>query len=444
MRSARSVQTRAAEIRHAVARCAVVWLAAAWASGCQIPPPVPDAGDLGVQVYDSVLAACPAPPASSAVQVDTLMHGLEAPWDVTFLPDGGALLTERPGRIRHWSPEEGLDPEPWAVVGGLAGDEVGLMGIVSRTADDGSLEVYASAVFDHTDGSWLIARARGLARRVARMITPTGGQPRSTQVLRFTVGPGHRRVGAPVSLLRVVPVGDLHGGGALSIGPDGLLYLTNGDGADPRRAFDPNSASGKVLRFTLDGAPAPLDPADRVPAVASGIRNSQALGWHPTTSQMILLDHGPSGMPRDGGRVGNDELNVASFGDNLGWPVAAGASRGGGLVGAAVEWTSGIAPAGLAVGSDPEGPWGRGVFVTGLKDGKLRRLSFDPSDPSRFLCEEPILEGGFGRLRMVAVAPDGSLWIGTSNRDGRGGPRDGDDLILRVRPARDVASGVEE
>ena len=405
---------------------------------------MPHASELGVEVYDAALEACPDPINPQHVQIDTLIRGLEAPWGVTFLPDGDALLTERPGRIRRWSPHTGLAPEPWAVVEGLASDEVGLMGIVSHTGADGSLEVYAAAVVDHTEAPWLTARARGVVRRFARLLTRTGGQPRSLQVLRYSVAPGDRSGGTPISILRVVPAGDLHGGGALSIGPDGHLYLTNGDGADPRRAFDPNSAAGKVLRFTLAGDPAPLDTADRIPAVVTGIRNSQGIGWHPTTGELLLIDHGPSGMPQEGGRVGNDELNVASFGDNLGWPVAAGASRGGGVVGATVDWTAGIAPAGLAVGSDPHGPWGRGVFVTGLKDGKLRRLSFDETDPSRFRCQEPILEGGFGRLRMVAVAPDGSLWIGTSNRDGRGGPRDSDDLILRVRPAPNVAPGVEE
>jgi quinoprotein glucose dehydrogenase len=372
------------------------------------------------------------------------MVGLEAPWAVTFLPSGAALLTERPGRIRRWSPEEGLAPEPWAVVEGLASDEVGLMGLVSRAHSDGRIEVYVAAVVDHTGGPWVISRAKGVVRRIARLITPEGGQPRSLQVLRYRVSQGDDSAGNPTSLLRVTPAGDLHGGGALSIGPDDLLYLTNGDGTYPARALDPLSAAGKVLRFTLDGEAAPLHPNDPIPAVISGIRNSQGLGWHPTTRELILLDHGPSGMAQEAGRVGNDELNVASFGDNLGWPIVAGASRGGGLVGATVEWTTGIAPAGLAVGSTPDGPWGRAVFVTGLKDGKLRRLAFDPENPSRFQCQEPILEGGFGRLRMVAVAPDGSLWIGTSNRDGRGGPREGDDLILRVRPGRNVASGAVE
>jgi quinoprotein glucose dehydrogenase len=177
-----------------------------------------------------------------------------------------------------------------------------------------------------------------------------------------------------------------------------------------------------------------LDPADPVPVILRGLRNSQSFEWHPTTGAMVLVDHGPSGLPHERGRVGNDELNITFPGADLGWPVVAGASEGGGLHSPVVEWTSAIAPGGLAVTSDPESPWGIAAFVTGLRDGVLRRLPFDEANPSRVTCSQPILDRGYGRLRLVAAASDGSLWVGTSNRDRRGGPRPGDDLVLRIEP----------
>lgn len=371
--------------------------------------------------------------------VDTLATGLEVPWDVAFLPDGRALITERPGRVRIWSPTAGLRPDPLVVIDGVGDQEVGLMGIAVQSHADGSVDVYTAVVLDHTGGSRPIAILKGLYRRVARALSANGGQPRSLQVLRFTLGADDEMSAAPESLLRLVPVGHLHGGGALRIGPDDMLYLSNGDGAEPHRALDSASVAGKILRFNLDGTPAPLRPDDRVPWVVRGLRNSQGIGWHPDTGQLVLIEHGPSGMVQEDGQVGNDELNLVTPGDDLGWPIVAGASEGGGFVSPAVEWTSGIAPAGLAVGVASALSPRPAAFVTGLKDGRLRRLDFAADDPSSFQCQEPILDRGYGRLRMVSVAPDGSLWVGTSNRDGRGGPRDGDDLLLRLRTNVSVA-----
>ncbi len=373
------------------------------------------------------------------VGVDTLATGLEVPWDVAFLPDGRALITERPGRIRVWSPTEGILERPFWTFDRVGDQEVGLMGIAAHTRADGRVEVYTAVTLDHTGGPPLQAFLKGLGRRIARTFTAEGGQPRSLHILRFGVEPGVDVGQAPDSLVRLVPVGHLHGGGAIDIGPDGLIYVTNGDGAEPPRAFDTTTIAGKVLRYHLDGRPAPLDPDAQVPWVVRGLRNSQGIGWHPMTEQLVVLEHGPTGMLQEDGQVGNDELNVVSLGDDLGWPVVAGASRGGDLLSPAVEWTFGIAPAGLAIAGIDDVAWGPSALVTGLKDGRLRRVHFDPSDPSSFACQEPILDRGYGRLRMVAVAPDGSLWVGTSNRDGRGGPRAGDDLLLRVYTREAVA-----
>lgn len=402
-------------------------------AGCEAPPDVPSAASVGVRLSDPTLPVCSEAHALPALAIDTLARDLEIPWDVVFLPDGRALLTERVGRIRVADAATGrVDPAPWAEITGLADDEVGLMGIDARVGDDGRIRVYVAAAVDNTLGPAPLRLLKGVMRRVARAFDPRGGQPRTLEVLRFDVDPVTGAAGAPESLVQVVPEGEIHGGGALAFGPDGLLHLSNGDNQEPGWAMDPDWAAGKLLRYDAEGVPAPLHPDDALPVVLRGLRNSQAVAWHPETGEMVLVDHGPSGRPNDLGRVGNDELNVASPGDDLGWPVVAGASEGGGYVSPVVEWTQAIAPGGLAVAGD-DTPWGRSALVTGLRDGRLRHLPLAADGPSRVACEQWIVDRGYGRLRLVAVAPDGSLWVGTSNRDGRGGPRPGDDLLLRVR-----------
>lgn len=398
---------------------------------CARTPEVPTADSLGVQTSDPVLAQCAVPPRT--LHIDTLARGLEVPWDVTFLDDGSALMTERPGRIRRLSAAGALDPEPWAVLPVVAQYEVGLLGIDRWADPEGVTWVYVAAVTGDQGGAAPMRAARGVVRRLARLLNPLWGQSRFLDVVRFRVDPETGAAGPPEQVVRVVPVGVIHGGGALRFGPDGLLYLSNGDGGDPPVAHDPRSAGGKILRFTPLGRPAPLTEGDRWPVYAQGIRHVQGITWHPETGELLLIDHGPSGLEPEGGRTGNDELNAVAPGDDLGWPIVAGASEGGGLRGPLVEWTPAIAPAGLALDPRLDGPWGGGLFMTGLQDGVLRRLPLGPTGSSSAGCEERILNGEFGRLRLVTVAPDGSLWVGSSNRDQRGGPRPDDDLIVRVR-----------
>jgi glucose/arabinose dehydrogenase len=81
------------------------------------------------------------------------------------------------------------------------------------------------------------------------------------------------------------------------------------------------------------------------------------------------------------------------------------------------------------------------VFVAALKGEQLRRVTVrrDSSPDStvragwRAVSDEPLFAGTFGRLRAVAMGPDGTVYFTTSNRDGRGGPRTGDDRVLRIR-----------
>lgn len=391
-------------------------------SGCGGEAPIVSAESLGVaEAEPAALPFCP----TSSFTLDTLAHGLETPWDVAFLSDGTAFVTERAGRILRF-PAAGGAPEPWLDIDvhSPAGSEIGLMG-VDLSPDGGWL--YFSATERASSG--LLAR---IGRRLAYTLDREKGHPIRLTAYRVPTG------GSAADIERVIepiPAGFIHGGGALRFGPDGALFLTNGDGGDHWRSQVASSYRGKL--YDLE-PPAPGDPALSIDAedfFATGIRHSQGLAW-TGQGHLLAIDHGPTGLDSEWNRTDHDEVNIVSAGDNLGWPVMAGTSTGAALVSPIFEWTPALAPAGLAWFDDPDSDWHSSVFATGLRGTRLVRLQLsDQAGGVVPTCREDLLHTDHGRLRLVRQAPDGSLWVGTSNRDGRGVPRDGDDLILRLLPA---------
>jgi aldose sugar dehydrogenase len=200
----------------------------------------------------------------------------------------------------------------------------------------------------------------------------------------------------------------IHDGGRLAVGPDGAIYVGTGDAAQPDLAQDDDSLNGKVLR---------IDVATGKPSIfTKGHRNVQGLCF-AASGRFLSTEHGP-----DRG----DEINDLKQGYNGGWP----GTTGNGIK----NWTPTIAPAGCAVYEADLIPGWKGslLFVT-LKGKDLRRLTFN-ADGS-VAGEEILFDNAFGRLRDVVVAPDGSVYLATSNKDGRGDPLAGDDRIIRVAPA---------
>jgi glucose/arabinose dehydrogenase len=168
-----------------------------------------------------------------------------------------------------------------------------------------------------------------------------------------------------------------------------------------------------VLRVRLDGSPAPGNPFGGSPVWTYGHRNVQGLGWD-SRGRLWASEFGQQEW---------DELNLIRAGRNYGWPEVEGPSDDNRYEAPQASWrVDENSPSGVAVLGDA-------VFMAGLRGARLWKIPVDgerAGRPSDFLRET------YGRLRSVTVAPDGSLWVGTSNRDGRGDPRDGDDKILRV------------
>lgn len=348
----------------------------------------------------------------SAFVVQTVASGLEVPWSLALAPDGRLFATERPGRIRVII-GDALQAEPWATLAVHEEGEAGLMGLALAPDFATSGHVYAVATFE-SDG--------GLVNRVVRLTERAGA---GTE---------------PTVLIDGIPAARFHAGDAIAFGPDGMLYIATGDARDPGSATEPGSLAGKILRYRPDGTIPPDNPTPGSPVWAHGLRNPQGLAWDPSTGQLFATDHGPSGFPNERFRTGHDEVNAIARGADYGWPDVAGRGGGAARIDPIVVWDPAIAPSGLAFySSEAIAGWRGSLVVAALAGTSLRRVGVERATGAesgwRATGQERLL-AGYGRLRAVLAAPDGALYVSTSNRDGRGAPAPEDDRILRLAPRR--------
>jgi glucose/arabinose dehydrogenase len=225
--------------------------------------------------------------------------------------------------------------------------------------------------------------------------------------------PGSFALGEPEVILEGIARASTHDGGRLAFGPDGYLYVTTGDAQQRDAPQDRDSLNGKILRVTADGDPAPGNPwGTRVWSM--GHRNVQGIAW-TADGTMWASEFGQDTW---------DELNRIDPGGDYGWPVVEGISGREEFTDPVAQWpTTDASPSGIAARGDT-------VFMAGLRGERLWQIDTDAGA----MRDEPVAAfvGEHGRLRDVVALPDGSLWLLTSNTDGRGSPRPGDDLLLRV------------
>lgn len=325
--------------------------------------------------------ATPGPGTSATV--DTVATGLDVPWATAFLPDGSALVTLR-DRGELLQVRDGAAPVSLGVVPGVRADgEGGLLGVAvsPRFATDHQVFVYFTAARDN---------------RVARL-TFTGGA--ATGVTPVLTG---------------IPKARNHNGGRLAFGPDGYLYVTTGDAGHSENAQDRASLGGKILRVRVDGSPAPGNPFGDSPVWSYGHRNVQGIAWAPDGA-MYASEFGQDTW---------DELNRIEPGRNYGWPTVEGRAGRSGFVDPLVQWpTADASPSGIAVLDGA-------VYLAALRGQSLWRI---PLEGKGVGAPARLLDGVHGRLRDVVAAPDGRLWVTTSNTF-RGTPRAGDDRILALPP----------
>jgi glucose/arabinose dehydrogenase len=356
-------------------------------AGCSFGKPPVDRNGSPPSFPASTVSPSASAEGQGAVQV--IAAHLDTPWGLAFLPDGGALVTSRDtGDIVKVGPDkqgDTLKVTKVANVPSVSGGEGGLLGIaVSPHYDtDHLLVVYYSAGSDN-------------------------------RIATLTLG------GALTPIVTGIPHASIHNGGRLAFGPDGYLYASTG--TTTYASQDPASLAGKILRMTLDGKPAPGNPFNNL-VFSLGHRNVQGLAWDKQ-GRLWATEFGQDTW---------DEINIIQPGKNYGWPVVEGIAHDPRFVDPVTQFAPKDAScSGAAI-------VGSTLIVGCLRGQRLYSMQLTGSG-GLLGAPQPMLTGQFGRLRTVAVAPDNTLWVTTSNTDGRGTPGPDDDRILRIIPAGSAAA----
>lgn len=324
------------------------------------------------------IAVAPIAPGDPLRATD-LATGLGVPWGIDFFADGAALVSERDsGRVLRV--RRGGQVDVLGTVAAVPSSEGGLLG-VALAPDEASVYAYYSTA-------------------------------RANQVVRFPFDGS--TLGAEQLLLTGIPMAGIHNGGQVRFGPDGLLYVATGDASNRADAQDPTSLAGKILRLTADGKPAPGNAWGNA-VYTIGHRNVQGLAWDDQ-GRLWASEFGQNTW---------DELNRIESGRNYGWPQVEGAGSAPGMTDPARTWSPADAsPSGLA--------WWRGsLWMASLRGNTLWQIPVDRDGNTA----QPVArwKGEYGRFRAVGAADDaGPLLVGTSNKDGRGTSRRGDDRLLTI------------
>lgn len=359
---------------------------------------------LTVVVAAAVLAGCtatpvsePATPAPTTPPVDTspvqpagapvdVVTGLASPWSILRVTDGVTLISQRDdGQILR-----------------LENGEVSSIGTVPGVVHDGEGGLLGLAFLPRDDGVWLYAYLTAADdNRIVRM--------------SYDVTSGSA-LGEPEVILEGLAKAGNHDGGRIAFGPDGMLYATVGDAGQPDRAQDPASLNGKILRMTPEGDVPDDNPTPDSYVYSMGHRNPQGLAWDDD-GQLWAAEFGQDTW---------DEFNRIEAGANYGWPIVEGQVDDARFVQPVLQWpTDEASPSGLA--------YVDGTFFLASLRGQRVWAIYVGADGTAGAT--PWFVGEFGRIRDVAVGPDGSLWFITNNTDGRGDVRDGDDRLMQVRLA---------
>lgn len=339
------------------------------------------------------------------VRVETLAAGLDHPWGMAFLPDGGMLVTERSGTLRRVGKDGSLSAPLAGVPKVYAEGQGGLLDVTLDPGFAANSLVYIAYAEKGEDGAGTaVARGR---------LTETGLEDVNV-------------------IFRQVPkvTGNLQFGSRLVFARDGKLFVTLGERFLFEVAQDLTNDLGKIVRINPDGSVPDDNPfvgnKDARPEIWSyGHRNPEGAAINPDTGKLWVSEFGPRG---------GDEINVIEPGKNYGWPVVSWGRHYGGTAipeppthpefsDAVAHWNPVISPSGIAFYTGDLFPaWRGNLLIAGLSSAAILRLTLDGETVK---AEERIPMGA--RMRDVAQGPDGAVYALTDEGDGK---------ILRLTPEK--------
>jgi len=323
--------------------------------------------------------------------VEIIAQGLQAPRSIDISKDGRIFVSEKRGSIRVVD-NGTLLTEP---VGDIKAENIGDAGLLGLTLHPNFTQNHLFYVY------YTYSNSTGLFNKV------------------LMLKESNNRIIDSKTILDGIPGDDYRDGGRIKFGLDGKLYVSTGDTSIPELSQDLNSLAGKILRINEDGTIPQDNPFSSSPVYAYGFRNVQGLAWAPNGGALYSSDQGGAG---------NDEINLISPGKNYGWPheeCNSSDDEDNRYTPPLLCFNPSLEPSGIAFAFSNKLGYQNHLIVATLKGSHLRDIDFDSGSQNTILV-------GYGRIIDLVESEDGSIYVLTSNTDGRALPQQGDDKILRL------------
>ena len=327
---------------------------------------------------------------SNTSGVEIIAEGLQAPRSIDISKDGRIFISEKRGSIRVVD-NGTLLTEP---VGDIKAENIGDAGLLGLTLHPNFTQNHLFYVY------YTYSNSTGLFNKV------------------LMLKESNNRIIDSKTILDGIPGNDYRDGGRIKFGLDGKLYVSTGDASIPELSQDLDSLAGKILRINEDGTIPQDNPFSNSPVYAYGFRNVQGLAWAPNSEALYGSDQGGAG---------NDEINLISPAKNYGWPHEECNSNDDDnrYTPPLLCFNPSLEPSGIAFAFSNKLGYQNHLIVATLKGSHLRDIDFDSGSQNTILV-------GYGRIIDLVESEDGSIFVLTSNTDGRALPQQGDDKILRL------------